>query len=88
MTANDGRSVPAPLRSRCPVINLPDISAAQMAAFAETEGRKLGLSDAAVGAILDALDRAPAMLGRRLSLRDVIRMLDRGQALEERPRVQ
>jgi hypothetical protein len=88
LTANDGRSVPAPLRSRCPVINLPDISAAQMAAFAETEGRKLGLSDAALGAILDALDRAPAMIGRRLSLRDVIRMLDRGEALEERPRVQ
>lgn len=58
MTANDGRSVPAPLRSRCPVINLPDISSAQMATFAETEGRRMGLSDAAVEAILDALDRA------------------------------
>lgn len=88
MTANDVRTAPEPLRSRSQLIQLPDITPAQIADFATAQARKMGLSDAGLGAILDALDRAPGMLGRRISLRDVIRMLERGEALEDRPRVQ
>ena len=37
---------------------------------------------------IDAIGNAPRLLGRRLSLRDVIRMLERGEVLEARPRLQ
>ncbi len=43
----------------------------------------MGLSEDGIAAIVEVLDRAPRVLGRRLSLRDVIRMLERGEMLEE-----
>jgi len=88
MTANDVHKVPEPVRSRCQVIQLPDITRAQLKAFARAQSQKMGLSDPGVEAILEAIDRAPKALGRRLSLRDVIRMLERGEELEKRPRMQ
>lgn len=88
MTANDVHLTPEPVRSRCQVICLPDITLVQMAEFAVRQGRQMGLSEAGVAAVLDALDRAPGVLGRRLSLRDVIRMVEFGETLEARPRVQ
>ncbi len=88
MTANDVHLTPEPVRSRCQVIQLPDITDAQMADFAGRQGRQMGLSEAGIAAVLDTLDRAPRKLGRRLSLRDVIRMLEFGKVLEARPRVQ
>lgn len=88
MTANDVHKVPETVRSRCQLIQLPDITPAQLSAFAKAQGQKMGLSDPGVEAILEALDRAPKVLGRRLSLRDVIRALERGEGLEERPWVQ
>jgi uncharacterized protein (DUF433 family) len=39
-------------------------------------------------AIIAAIIRAPIVTGRRISLRDVVRMLDRAEMLEGRPRVQ
>lgn len=88
MTANDVHRTPEPVRSRCQVIELPDISPAQLADFALGQGRRMGLSEDGIAAIVEVLDRAPRVLGRRLSLRDVIRMLERGEMLEERPKVQ
>lgn len=88
MTANYVQKVPEPVRSRCQLIQLPDITPVQLNAFVKAQGLKMGLSDPGVEAILEALDRAPKLLGRRLSLRDVIRALERGEGLEERPRVQ
>lgn len=87
MTANDVQKVPETVRSRCQLIQLPDITPAQLSGFARVQGQKMGLSDPGVEAILEALDWAPKVLGRRLSLRDVIRALERGEGLEERPRV-
>jgi hypothetical protein len=88
MTANNVHKVPETVRSRCQLIQLPDITPAQLNEFARVQGQKMGLSEPGVEAILKALDRAPKLLGRRLSLRDVIRALERGEGLEERPWVQ
>lgn len=88
MTANDVHRVLESVRSRCQLIQLPDITSAQLSAFATAQGQKMGLSEPGVEAILEALERAPKVLGRRLSLRDVIRALERGEGLEERPWVQ
>jgi len=88
MTANAVHLAPEPVRSRCAVIALPDITPAQLAEFAMRQGSRMGLSDDGIAAIVDGLERAPRVLGRRLSLRDVNRRLERGVLLEERPRVQ
>ena len=88
MTANAVHLAPEPVRSRCAVIAPPDIAPAELAAFSLRQGRRMGLSDEGIAAIVEVLECAPKMLGRRLSLRDVIRMLERGVMLEERPRVQ
>ncbi|MCL7466743.1 AAA family ATPase [Phaeovulum sp. NW3] len=88
MTANDVDRAPEPVRSRCQVIQLPDITPAQIADFAMAEGRRMGLSEAGIAAVLDTIEAAPRILKRRLSLRDVIRMLAVGEALETRPRLQ
>lgn len=88
MTANDVHKVPETVRSRCQLIQLPDITPVQLSAFAKAQGQKMGLSDLGVEAILEALDRAPKVLGRRMSLRDVIRALERGEGLEARPKLQ
>lgn len=88
MTANDVSLVPAPLRSRTAVVTLAGPTPAQMADVVMAEGRRRGLSEESVGAILDALARAGRMLGRQFSLRDIQRMLERAEELEERPRVQ
>jgi hypothetical protein len=48
----------------------------------------MGLSQEALEATCDALAMAPHVTGRRMSLRDVIRMLERAETLEGRPRVQ
>jgi len=88
MTANDVHLALESVRSRCAVIALPDITPAQLAEFAAGQGSRMGLSEDGIAAIVTVLECAPKMLGRRLSLRDVIRMLERGQMLEERPRLQ
>lgn len=88
MTANQVERAPEPVRSRCQIIRLSDITPEQMADFAILEGKRLGLSEAGIAAVVDAIGIAPRLLGRRLSLRDVIRMLERGEALEARPRLQ
>jgi hypothetical protein len=48
----------------------------------------MGLSQESVDAIVTAIIQAPIVTGRRISLRDVVRMLDRAEVLECRPRVQ
>ena len=88
MTANDVHKVPETARSRCQLIQLLDITPTQLSTFARTRGQKMGLSDPGVEAILEILDRAPKVLGPRLSLRDVIRALERGECLEEQPKLQ
>jgi hypothetical protein len=57
-------------------------------AFAVKRGGKMGLSQESVDAIVTAIIQAPIVTGRRISLRDVVRMLERAEMLEGRPRVQ
>jgi ATP-dependent Lon protease len=84
LTSNDWRGLPEPLLSRCPPIGLPEITRADLVAFARRVGARRGLSEASIEAIVEALEH-PANRTRRLSLRSVIRMLDRAKDMEGDP---
>ena len=60
----------------------------QLQEFAVKKGQEFGLSEAAVEAVFMAFAQAPDVTGRRLSLRDIVRMLERAEMLEGRPRLQ
>ena len=85
MLANTLRTVPEPVLSRTRVLPIPDLTPAQLKAFARRQGVARGLEAPAVEAVADALDRAPGVLPRRLTLRDVNRMLERAVELAARP---
>ena len=85
LTSNVISNVSEPVRSRCQVIEIPDITIDQLHSFARKRGIKLGLSEASVGAAVMAASQAPEVTGRRQSLRDVVRMLERAEVLEGRP---
>ena len=85
LLANTLRTVPEPLLSRVRVLPVPDVTPAQLQGFARRRGAAMGLPAPAVDAVVEALDRAPALLPRRLSLRDVNRMLERAEELASRP---
>ncbi len=87
MTANTLATLPEPLVSRCRVLHIPGVTPEQLQHFARRRGEAMGLPDAAVDAVVETLDRAPALLPRRLSLRDVNRMLERAEELASRPLV-
>ncbi len=85
MLANTLRTVPEPVLSRTRVLPIPDLTPAQLKEFARRQGVARGLEAPAVEAVADALDRAPGVLPRRLTLRDVNRMLERAVELAARP---
>jgi len=85
MTANTLRTLPEPVLSRCQVLRIPDVTPAQLQDFARRRGAALGLSEVAIGAVAEVIDRMPATLHLRLSLRDVNRMLERAEDLASRP---
>lgn len=87
LTSNTWRRLPDPLLSRCPPIRLPPVSIVDLHGFARCEGMRRGLSEASIGAITEAISRT-ALPGQHLSLRTVIRMLDRAADLEAKPRLQ
>jgi len=88
LTSNTVENVPEPVRNRCLVIEIPDLTIEQLEAFAVKNGRAIGLSEAAIESVVMAISQAPVVTGRRLSLRDVVRMLERAEMLEGRPRLQ
>jgi hypothetical protein len=88
LTSNNVENVSEPVRNRCQVIEIPDVTTAQLQEFAVKNGLKLELSEAAVEAVVMAIAQASVVAGRRLSLRDVVRMLERAEMLEGRPRLQ
>ncbi|SNR48408.1 AAA family ATPase [Puniceibacterium sediminis] len=75
MTANSRWGLPAPLISRCIVLDLPDLTGSQLRIFVEAQGTGRGLPRVAIDATSDAIQRAIAA-GRTPSLRTVSRMLD------------
>lgn len=87
MTTNNFRLLPDPLLSRCPPIRLSAPTIEQLKAFARRQGAERNLSELSVEAICEVLDRAGAR-GYLPDLRAVIRMLDRAEWLERRPRLQ
>ncbi|WP_417241824.1 AAA family ATPase [Celeribacter sp.] len=84
MTANSRQGLPEPLRSRCVVLDLPDLTIDQLRQFAETEGARRDLPDSALAALMDVFD-CGAIGNAGLSLRTVSRMLDRAQTLARQP---
>lgn len=84
MTANSRDGLPEPLQSRCVVLDLPDLTVAQLRDFAVAEGARRGLPGTAVAALVDVFDGG-AISNRRLSLQTVARMLDRAETLANQP---
>lgn len=88
LTSNNVENVSEPVRNRCQVIEIPDVTTEQLQEFAIKKGVNLALSSAAVEAVIMAIAQAPVVTGRRLSLRDAVRMLERAEMLEGRPQLQ
>ncbi|MEL6467991.1 MAG: AAA family ATPase [Pseudomonadota bacterium] len=84
MTANGRDGLPEPFQSRCVVLDLPDLTVAQLRDFAVAEGARRGLPGTAVAALVDVFD-CGAISRARLSLRTVARMLDRAETLANQP---
>ena len=87
LTANDVGLVPEPVRSRCEIVQLGDLSVEELSGFAERQATRLGLPVVAADAVRQAIERT-ATTGccqRRLSLRDVSRMLGRAEEMFARP---
>lgn len=88
LTSNNVENVSEPVRNRCQVIEIPDVTTEQLQEFAIMKGAGFSLSEASIEAVVLAVDQAPVVTGRRLSLRDVVRMLERAEMMEGRPRLQ
>ena len=84
MTANSRKGLPEPLQSRCLVLDLADLTIDQLRYFAQTEGTRRCLPDAAMAALMDVFD-CLAIKDAGLSLRTVSRTLDRSQMLVCKP---
>ncbi len=85
MLANTLRTVPEPVLSRARVLPIPDVTLEQLQGFARVRGRAMALPDPAVDAIVEAVGQAADRLPRRLSLRDINRMLERAEELAALP---
>jgi hypothetical protein len=87
LTANNAERVPLPLLNRCTIIDLPPVCLQDLCTFARAETARRGLSEASTEAIVLALCH-PVARTKYLSLRSVIRMIERAEVLEGRPRLQ
>lgn len=87
LTSNYLERVDEPVRSRCQVIELRTVSEEELVNFARQRGLRMGLSDLSNEVVAEVIPKAARQTGRRLSLRDVGRLLERAQALEQRPTV-
>ena len=85
MLANTLRTVPEPVLSRARVLPIPDVTLEQLQGFARVRGEAMALPAPAVDAIVEAIGQAADRLPRRLSLRDVNRMLERAEELAAFP---
>lgn len=82
LTSNNRRNVPAPLLSRCCVIDVPQLSGADLAHFARREGAARGLSADAIATLAAMLEGS----SHRLDLRAAIKLIDGLVAHENSPR--
>ncbi|SFL49120.1 ATPase family associated with various cellular activities (AAA) [Loktanella salsilacus] len=79
LTANTTDGIPAPLLSRCRVINLPPPTRGQTIVFACTMSGRRGLSDDAARAVIDAVKYAD----RSFSMRDIIKIVEHAHAIDD-----
>jgi hypothetical protein len=86
MTYNDVARVAVPLRNRCTVIELPALNMKELASFTQREVTRRGLSEQSAEAIVATLSHPISRQGY-FSLRDVVRMIDRAEVLETKPRL-
>jgi hypothetical protein len=77
---------PVPLRNRCTVIELPALNMKELANFTQREVARRGLSEQSAEAIVATLAHPISRHGY-FSLRDVVRMIDRAEVLESKPRL-
>lgn len=84
MTSNQLNTISEGVRSRCQIVDLPDVSAGDLCGFADRKAAELDLSEASIWAIHKVIKKTFER-GQRLSLRDVVRMADRAIALQEEP---
>ncbi len=87
LTSNNGRLLPDPLLSRCPPIRLGPPTLVHLLGVAAHEGERRGLSPGATDAIRAALEWAERQ-DRLLTLRTVLRLLDRAEQMQRRPLLQ
>lgn len=85
LTSNDLDRVPEPLRTRCNIVECPNLMQVQLLDVAERIGDKAGLSVPGLDAALTAIERAYSGILRPMNLRDVSRITDRAAALETKP---
>ncbi|MPQ96104.1 AAA family ATPase [Thioclava sp. JE_KL1] len=81
LTSNNRRTVPAPLLSRCRVVDIPPLSGAHLAYFARREGVARGLPADTVDALVDMLRG----VGRGWDLRAVLKLIEGVLAREALP---
>lgn len=81
LTSNNRRAVPAPLLSRCRVVDVAPLTGMHLAHFAREEGKRRGLSDGAIEVLSEVLARTH----QHLDLRAVIRLIDGLFACENQP---
>ena len=84
MTANSRQGLSEALTSRCVVLDLPDLTGAQLCRYVVAQGQQRGLPRPAVDAMTDAIQMTMKS-GLMPSLRTATRMLDRAEMLACRP---
>ena len=83
LTANSTDGLPAPLLSRVPPTQIQDLSADRLTGFALRRAKARGLPPEVGEAIAEIVDTVA--VHRRPSLRTIIRMVDRAEAVAHRP---
>ncbi|KFE33596.1 AAA family ATPase [Thioclava atlantica] len=81
LTSNNRRNVPAPLLSRCRVVDVAPLTGVHLVHFARREGARRGLSDGAIEALSEVLARTH----QNVDLRAVIKLIDGLFARENLP---
>ncbi|MEI4473242.1 AAA family ATPase [Frigidibacter sp. MR17.24] len=85
MTSNDQRRLPAPLRSRCTILSLRQLTLPELTGFVRRQQHRQGLSNGAIEAVVAALETAPGRTASP-SLRTAIRLLSLAEDQDNRPR--
>ena len=86
MTANGIAGIGAPFLSRCPPLHLEALTTEHLAGFARREARRRDLDDEVAGLIVGVIEGRGVAV--KVSLRTVIRMLERAEEVADRPALQ